>query len=682
MAKLLSEIIGEDQVKTKGLLFSPAYNSNGNGNGAELKSIFRAAPIGVGLVVNRVLVWTNEKFLNMTGYREEEVIGENTKKFYRSDKEFERIGREKYKQIRKYGVGTIETKLRKKNGDVIDVILSSTLLNESDFSEGVIFTALDITNRKKTEKELIESKKQLDSILRSVHDIIYRLDAEGNITFISESIRRYGFEPAELIGRILIDMVHPDDVEKAKNRINERRTGDRRTRSLEIRLHFENDITVPMEIVCDVLHNEPAMNIEAEGIYSSDNPSPETFIGTQGIARDISDRIKAGEEKKILEEQLFQAQKMESIGRLAGGIAHDFNNILTSIMGYAELMRSFRSKSNSPVNTAAEVIINGAERAAALTRQLLNFARKGNFNPVPIDINNVIRETVKVSEKIFDKNIETVFSLMDKVGTIEADKHQLEQVLTNLLINARDAMPSGGRLEINTDIGEMDNIYIRRCPELIPGSYVIVSIRDFGIGMTKEVADHIFEPFFTTKGEGKGTGLGLATVYGIVKNHKGHIDVESAPGKGTVFNLFFPVSEKAAVEPVKEENPVKGNATILVIDDEKEIRKLFRKTLGSLGYKVLTAENGRIGVEIYQKKGKNIDLVILDMVMPELGGKETFSILKKINPEVKVIISSGYSKNEKTLTLLKDGIFDFIQKPFKINELSIMVSKILDKNGC
>lgn len=384
------------------------------------------------------------------------------------------------------------------------------------------------------------------------------------------------------------------------------------------------------------------------------------------------------EEKKKLEEQLFQSQKMESIGRLAGGIAHDFNNILTSIKGYAELLKIQYCETNSKEKHAADVILKGVDRAANLTKQLLGFARGGKYNPIPLKVNDVIEEIVSVSEKIFEKNISVTYLFEEDIDTIEADRHQLDQVLTNLIINAWDAMPRGGVLSFKTENVFLDDDFSFRFPEFHPGEYVKISVTDTGVGMTDEIQKHIFEPFFTTKGEGKGTGLGLATVYGIVKSHNGHMSVYSEPGEGTTFSLYFPVSNSEIIETKKEFNIIKGEATILVVDDEESVRGMAEDMLEVLGYKVLSAEDGRKAVKIYKEKKNEIDLVLLDMIMPKMAGKETYRALKKITPDIKVLLASGYSQNDKTKEILDEGALGFVQKPFGIQELSKTLSETLN----
>jgi len=399
------------------------------------------------------------------------------------------------------------------------------------------------------------------------------------------------------------------------------------------------------------------------------------------FAHDISDRKEAEEERTKLQEQLFQSQKMESIGRLAGGIAHDFNNILTSIMGNAELLQTQISDADINKKRMAGVILSGAERAAVLTKQLLGFARGGKYEPVPLNINAVIQETIKVSEKIFEKNIMVEYDLDENIYTIEADRHQLDQVLTNLFINAKDAMPDGGKLLIRTESAVLDEQSTAQKPGLKPNHYVMITISDTGTGIPEGIIDHIFEPFYTTKEKTKGIGLGLATVYGIIKNHNGYIDVTSVPGAGTTFTLYFPVSGKDVVKTAEEAKIERGNATILVVDDEDQVRILVEKMLHDLGYRVYAAADGIEAVEMYRRYKSDIDLILLDMIMPNLAGKEAYAALRKINPKVKVILSSGYSQDGKAAEILGNGILGFIQKPFRLHELSSIICNSLN-NSC
>ena len=419
--------------------------------------------------------------------------------------------------------------------------------------------------------------------------------------------------------------------------------------------------------------------ISVDESKSGQKPTEETVRPLEIFSRIISEIIihkKAERKLKELEKQLFHAQKMESIGRLAGGIAHDFNNILTSIMGFSELLKRKFQDLDTLEGKASHTIFNAAQRAANLTSQLLGFARGGKYNPKPLNINKIIIEIVKISENIFEKNVKIKYELEDNIHTIEADRNQLDQVFTNMAINSKDAMPDGGELIFKTENVFIDEEYSSRFPDFKTGNYVKVSMTDSGKGMKKEVKDRIFEPFFTTKE--KGTGLGLATVYGIMKNHKGHINCYSEPGEGTTFTIYFPFSKKEIVEERAEAKFIRGTETILVVDDEKDVIVLTKTLLTNLGYKVLTADDGIEALRIYSQGKDEIDLVLLDMIMPNQAGVKTFWELKKINQKVKVLLMSGFSQNGKATEILKGGAKGFIQKPFKLYELSKVLSEILN----
>ncbi|MCK4966451.1 PAS domain S-box protein, partial [bacterium] len=429
------------------------------------------------------------------------------------------------------------------------------------------------------EKTILHSEKYLNSIVANVPDVIYRLDKDSNITFINDAVEKYGYTAEELINKNILDFVHPEDRDKTIYRINERRTGNRSTKALEVRLLTKNRTAVPFEVKSNVVRTSKRLLISAEGIYNSKQPVTDTFIGTQGIARDISERIKVEEEKRNLEVQLFQVQKMESIGRLAGAIAHDFNNTLTSILGYAELLYMQAKDSKEVDIQMLKVIINSSEKAVDLTKQLLNFTRANKGNLITLNINDVIKEVIEVSGKIFEKTIKVKYDFDKNISPIIADKNQMDQILTNLVINAKDAMPISGEIIFKTENVKNNEDLIKKYPEFNNGNYVKVSVSDNGTGMPDEIKNHIFEPFFTTKVEGKGTGLGLASVYAIIKNHNGYIDCISEEGAGTTFVIYLPASKKQIVSEEIEEKVFKGRETIFVIDDEDSVRALIANQL-------------------------------------------------------------------------------------------------------
>jgi PAS domain S-box-containing protein len=400
----------------------------------------------------------------------------------------------------------------------------------------------------------------------------------------------------------------------------------------------------------------------------------EKIIGAVVTFSDITER-------KRLEEQLLQAQKMESVGKLAGGIAHDFNNILTAIIGYGNLLKSEVGQDNILLVHVTQ-ILNSAARAANLTHDLLAFSRKQMIDPKPVNVNNIINSMKSFLPKIIGEDIEVSLLLTSKDLTVMADKHQIEQVLMNLATNARDAMPDGGSLTIRTGYRGVDNEFIKKHEYVSTGSYALISVEDTGQGMDKETKERIFDPFFTTKEVGKGTGLGLSMAYGMIRQHNGYIDVQSELGKGTTFNIYLPLIKSTVEEDKKPEGlpTVKGGTeTILVAEDETYVRDFIKKILIRYGYKVIEAIDGEDAIKLLHTHKDKIQLAMIDVIMPKKDGKKVYQEIKKVSPHMKVIFISGYA----TDILYKKGIIEeginFISKPMSPDELLIKVRDVLDK---
>ncbi len=387
------------------------------------------------------------------------------------------------------------------------------------------------------------------------------------------------------------------------------------------------------------------------------------------------ERIDEEREKEHIREQLFQAHKMEAIGTLAGGIAHDFNNMLQGILGHASLLKA-EIKPGTSFYESADTIEHIADRAAQLTKQLLGFARKGKYLIEPISVNEVIDAVLKIISKTFDRSIEIVTELGSEEMTIDGDRSQIEQVILNLCLNARDAMTEGGTLRIETHLKSDASDLIASAEE--PARQVVIKIADTGAGISDRVKEHMFEPFFTTKELGKGTGMGLAMVYGVVKNHAGTISVDTTPGKGTAFTVTFPAADTAvsAIQAVRPA-PASGRGTILIVDDEEYIRSILQTMLEKLGYRVISAVNGKDALEVYSKNREIIDLVILDLIMPVMNGKDAFDGLRQLNEKVKVLIASGHTTAGDPGFPLQQGLHGFIQKPFSINSIADKVKSLL-----
>jgi signal transduction histidine kinase/CheY-like chemotaxis protein len=393
-----------------------------------------------------------------------------------------------------------------------------------------------------------------------------------------------------------------------------------------------------------------------------------------GLYEDLTERLK-------LEKQLTRAQRMESIGTLAGGIAHDFNNILGGVLGNISLLKP-KIPADSPLQRYVVTIESSIRRAAQLTRQLLTFVRGDFVELKAARINDCVENVVRLIESSFDKKYRIEKDLTPEPMTVECDAGQMEQAILNLCLNARDAMPNGGRIRLSSR-----NLFVKAKgtvqgvpPDLEVGAYVVLSVADTGTGMDEATQKRIFEPFFTTKAPGKGTGLGLAMVFGIVKNHGGMVDLHSQPGQGTTFYLYLKASLKSAAETTKKEEKVstKGKECVLLVDDEEVIREFAAEVLRENGYFVITAEDGEKAIELFKNRPCEIDIVVSDMIMPNAGGRKVFSTVKAIKPEIKFIFSSGYNDSDILADAVKKGQVQFIQKPYAGEELCKLIRKTLD----
>lgn len=526
-------------------------------------------------------------------------------------------------------------------------------------------------SRLKKENELVSGKLELTEkryqyLVNASPDIIYTLNSGGIFTFISGAIEPLlGFKSNELIGKHYSAVVYDDDVAGAKYHFDERRTGQRATRGVELRLKRLHSL--------NRRNGYLTVELKAMGIY--DRPieqQDKEFRGTYGVARDITDR-------KRLEAQLLQAQKMKAIGTLAGGIAHDFNNLLMGIEGHTSLM-FLDIDADHPHCEHVSGIEDMVKRGAHLTKQLLGFARGGKYEVKPTDLNDLVEKSAEMFGRT-KKEIRIHTKCEKDVWTVSVDRAQIEQVLLNLYVNAWQAMPGGGDIYIRADNFILDENSARTFGAR-PGNYVRLSVTDTGVGIDEEVQQRIFEPFFTTREIGRGTGLGLASAYGIIKNHGGIINVYSVKGQGTTFTIYLPsakglISEQNPEEREKEIQ--KGHETLLLVDDEAIIIGVGRDMLTALGYEVMLARSGQEAIEIYKKNKDKIALIILDMIMPDMNGGDAYDTLQEINPNIMVLLSSGYSIDGQASEILERGCNGFIQKPFSMSQLSEAIRKILDQ---
>ncbi len=507
---------------------------------ATLRGVVQAAPVGIGLVTDRVLGWSNDRLQEMTGYGPEELEGRSSRILYPDDREYERVGTEKYAQIAELGTGTVETRWRRRDGTVIDVLLSSTPLDPGDLSAGVVFTALDVTGRKRAETERL-----------------------------------------------------------------------------------------------------------------------------------------------ALERQIQHAQKLESLGVLAGGIAHDFNNILMGVLGNAELALQRLAPENPAVENLRS-IETAAVRAADLARQMLAYSGKGHFVVERLDINRTVEEMTHLLQTVISKKVVLKYDLSENLPPIEADATQIRQVIMNLITNASEAVGDrSGVVTVSTGVVYADRPYLAETfldEDLSEGYYACIEVADTGQGMTPETRKRIFDPFFTTKFAGR--GLGLAAVLGIVRGHRGAIKVYSEPDRGTTFKILFPCGrEPEEPTPAPETERAErwsGSGIVLVVDDEESVRALAKMGLERAGFRVFLAEDGREAVRVFQARADEIRAVVLDMTMPHMDGEETYRALRRVDPNVRVILSSGYSEQSVTGRFAGKGLAGFIQKPYRPSELVEKLRAALD----
>ncbi len=742
---------------------------------ATLRTILQAAPIGIGQVSSdRTLGWTNQYLLDLLGYAAEELTGKSARVLYDSDEEFLRVGSVKHPLVIRNGIGTVETVFRRKDGSVLDILLSSASILPGDLSGGLVFTATDITERKQAD-EALQIK---DSAMTSSISGIAIGDFAGNVIYANPAVLRlWGYDhEGEILGRPIREFWLIDEKAEAAWRaaaqsgywigelvarkrdgssayfqaaisllrradgkpraimgsfmdITDRKRAEEALRESEYRYRtlFEESIdavyiTTREGILVDAnqayldlfgFSKEEARNVEILQIYTDvadrkrfqkeierkgslkdyevtfrkkdgtridglltstvRRDKDGTVLGYQGIIRDVTER-------KQLQRQLLQAQKMEAIGTLAGGIAHDFNNLLQVTIGYSDLLLSRKDKTD-PEYARLQQILKAGRSGTELVQRLLTLSRKTESKQRPIDLNSQIKQARKLLDRTIPKMIKIDLRLAELLATVNADPTQIEQIIMNLAVNARDAMPEGGEVTLSTENVILDENYCRVNPGAKPGKYVLLAVSDNGCGMDKEILDHMFEPFFTTKGVRKGTGLGLAVVYGIVKQHAGYVSCESRPGHGTVFRVYLPAIEEEEIvsdELVEEPQLSGGTETILLVDDEDVVRELGELILGEYGYRVLTAKNGKEALEIYQNEKGRIALVILDWLMPEMGGKQCMQGLLKLNPTIRVLVASGYASGGTARDAVELGAKSFVNKPFEVAQLLQQVRKLLD----
>jgi PAS domain S-box-containing protein len=521
-----------------------------------------------------------------------------------------------------------------------------------------------IVRQRSAEVSIRETESRYRSLFDRSLDAVYVHDMEGRFVDANPAaLSLLGYSREEIGGLTFEDILDPNDLAVARATTEEITQAGSQKAPTIYRLIRKDGSRVEVETV--------AVALERDGL-------PRLI---QGVARDLTPRREAEKELAATQEQLRQSQKLEAIGRLAGGIAHDFNNMLGAIIGYSDvILRDLRNE--DPIARDIEQIKKAADRAAALTKQLLAFSRKQVLEPRVINLNSVVTGIEKMLRRLIGEDIGFSTGLAQGLWHVRADPGQIEQVIMNLAVNARDAMPAGGQLTIETVNVELDEQYARNHVAVTPGPHVMLAVSDTGCGMDEKIRARLFEPFFTTKEQGKGTGLGLSTVYGIVKQSGGNIWVYSEPGKGTTFKVYFPrVRADTEAIPAKqpEREPHRGTETVLVAEDEEVLRRLVSRILSILGYEVLEASNGGEALIACQKHKGPIHLLVTDVVMPGMSGRELSRRLTETRPDLKVLYTSGYTDN----AIVHHGVLDpgtaFIQKPFSASGLAAKVREMLDK---
>ncbi len=505
-------------------------------------------------------------------------------------------------------------------------------------------------------KRLEVERNMLSHALKQVNEGLGVFDLDGKILFVNEALlETFGYERFELLGDSIEKLLNTPEGNDFQMHILPASLRGGWNGELRVKRKDGKEITIFL----------------STSIVKDKDGQPVVIVG---VISDITLR-------KQLEEQLRHSQKMEAIGQLAGGIAHDFNNLLTVIEGYIDLLQNVMSGQGKERAFVTQ-IKKATDRAVSLTRQLLTFSRRQIVQPKVLDINQSIKDLSIMLQRLIGENIELITELDPHIGQIKADPHQIEQVIMNLIVNARDAMPDGGKLIIETKKVHLDSSYNRLHPDVKAGEYVQLAISDTGVGMSAEVRERIFEPFFTTKEKGKGTGLGLATVYGIVKQSNGHIYVYSEVGKGTTFKIYFP-AVRGVKRSEKSEDPkrrIRGHGQkILVVEDEYLVRELILDTLKNLGYQVLEASNGDQALKLFHEYKDEIDLILTDLIMPGMNGKKLIDLISRETPNIQVLYMSGYDDNAISRHgLLNEGI-NYLQKPFSPKKLAEKLQEIFEQ---
>jgi two-component system cell cycle sensor histidine kinase/response regulator CckA len=627
------------------------------------RTVFEAAPLGIAIAdATGYILEGNDVFFRLLGYDPNEI-----KKLTFMDITHPDDREETRKLSRKARDGKInsyqtENRYLKKNGDTLWGIVRATAIKDNDghmlYWLGLIE---DITQHKASKEALEQSGRRYRNILESIEEGYFEVDLKGDFTFFNDQVCEIiGYPRQELMGMNSRQYTKPETARKMFQIFNRVFKTGEPAKIAKYEIIRKDGAKKILEVSASLMHN------------SDDEPS-----GFRGILRDVTDRIQAQKEKERLESQVLHAQKMEAVGTLAGGIAHDFNNLLMGFQGNISLMLMDLDEEH-PHSEFLHNMERYVKRGSELTRQILGFARGGKYQVKTINLNDLINKSADMFSRT-KKEITIHKKFQEDLWSVEVDQGQIEQVLLNLFVNSWQAMPGGGNLFLETENVTLEENDYDKPYAISPGRYVRISVSDTGTGMDKATQERIFEPFFTTKGVGRGTGLGLASTYGIVKNHNGIINVYSEKGHGATFRIYLPASKKQVIkEKARPELLAVGTEMILLVDDEEMVADIGKDMLEKLGYKILVAHGGTEAIKIFNAKRDQVKLVILDMIMPDMSGGETFNRLKAIKPDAKILLSSGYSLNGRASKIMQQGCNGFIQKPFNLKQISRKIRQILD----
>jgi len=609
------------------------------------------------------VVLINKKGCEILGYAEDEIIGRDWFNGFVPQRA-RAVAWQLFSDLvagKTSVAGYYETLVLAKGGEERTILWHNALLKENDTVSGVLNSGEDITERKRIEKALIDSEMRYRLIHNTVFDGIVITDATDTIVDMNPSAEEmFGYEKGEIVGSPLVTLMPEKYRERHSDGV--KRFLDTGLSVIQGRItEFEglkkNGEVFPIELIVSTF------SLGAE-------------INFTGTIRDITDRKRSEHEKELIQARLSQSQKMEAIGRFAGGIAHDFNNILTSIRGNAELALEKVDKSN-PLYARLDGIVLSVLHASKLTRQLLLFSRGQPFELQPLTVNGIIERMLKMISRIIGEGFTISTDLLPELWSVRADEGNIEQVIMNLAINARDAMPDGGKLSIKTENVTVTDDYRKGVPDAVPGNSVCITVADNGVGINKEHINRIFEPFFTTKESDKGTGVGLAMVYGVIKQHGGWITVKSKPGEGTVFKIYLPaIGDKTSEEPARYPGTKTAGGRILLVEDDKEIREFTRTVLSENGYVVFTAASAAAANTILDREERKIDLVISDAVLPDMDGAKFLDTVVAAGSASAVLLSGGFAD----LTPAEKK-FEYLHKPYSLAGLLRAVARSLDRGN-